>query len=100
MTRDRTRSLDERVSRLREATAELDEQNATIHRRINELEVVVDGSPSLDRDAPSTHVPTKSAAPGEARQEASDEDVANAVRAVERDVDEGATDACDEIIVV
>ena len=100
MTRDRTRTLDERVSRLREATVELDEQNATIHRPINELEVVVDGSPSLDRAAPSTHAPTKVTTPGEARQEASDEDVAEAVRAVERDVDEGATEASDEIIVV
>ena len=100
MTRDRTRTLDERVSRLREATAELDEKNATIRRRINELEVVVDGAPSLDRDAQSTHTPTKSASTGEARQEASDEDVAKAVRTVERDVDEGATEACDEIIVV
>ncbi len=100
MTRDRISALDERVSRLREATAELDDQNETIHRRIHELETVVDGSPSLDRAAPSTHAPTRSAPPEEANQEASDEDVAKAVRAVERGVDESAADPCDDIIVV
>lgn len=120
MTRDRISALDERVSRLRADTTQLDEQNTSFQSRIRELELAVDDSSSPDREARPTPAPTESApstpvstesalstpvstesAPsGDARQQASDEDVAEAIRTVERDIDDGATDACDDIIVV
>lgn len=88
MARDCVDALDQRVRRLRAAIEALDEEHAVARERVRTIEVVLDDSPSPDSGPPSSAL-TDSVSPVSERSEASDEDVAAAVRAVEDDRDEG-----------
>lgn len=88
MARNRVEGLDQRVRRLRAAIKGLEEEHAAARERVHTIEVMLDDSSSQDSESPPSAL-SDSASPVPERSEASDEEVAAAVRAVEDDRDAG-----------
>lgn len=113
MARKRVDALDERVRTLRVAADRLREEYVAVRRRVHALEVAVEGPP--DGYAAPTRSQTDSTGlevalseylegptttnldPGD---EATDEEVAAAIQAVEEDLDEEADDECGDDILI
>ena len=83
MTRDRVDALDERVRGVRAAVERLDEKHATVREQLQALEAAVDGVPSPDSSSTPRSVLAECTSTETEQTEATDEDVAAAVRAVE-----------------
>lgn len=85
MTRDRVDALDERVRGVRAAVEALDEKHVKVRKQLQALEAAVDAVPSPDSSATPASVVAESTPPETDHAEATDEDVATAVCAVEAD---------------
>lgn len=83
MARDRVDTLDRRVRRLRAAIEALDEEHAAVREKVRTIEDALDGSPASAGGSTGREPPADSATPEPEDSEASDEEVAAAVRAVE-----------------
>ena len=87
MARDRVDILDERIRRLRAAVDALSEEHTAARERVQTVEVVLDDSSSRNGGSTPPSALADSASPVPERSEASDEDVAAAVRAIEDNSD-------------
>lgn len=100
MSRGRIDSLETRVRELRATTERLQEEQATVQKRIRALEATVDGSSSPNSYSTSTDTHVDTASSVSENPGASDEEVAAAVRAIEDDLDEERNEDDEDIIVV
>lgn len=113
MARDRVDALDDRVRRLLVVTDHLREEHAAVRRRVRSLETAVDDSsdgcsaPTRARSDPGRSAANISASPAERSttdqnsvDEATHEEVAAAIPAVEPDRDETADEERDDDILI
>lgn len=113
MGRDRVDALEERVRRLRATVDSLDKEYAASHRRLVALEAAVEDAPN--RDSAPTRLQARSTILGASRadhstgratagqtseDEATDAEVAAAIRAVEDDTSDEAADDCSDDILL
>lgn len=92
MTCDRLDILDERLRRLRHAVECLEEEHTSVREQVETLETVVRDEPVPASDSARAAKRTTSRSSKPDQSEASDEDVAAAVRAAETDANRRESD--------
>ena len=92
--------LDERVRRLQAVVDHLDDEHETVQSQLDLLETAVDGTSAIDSGSTSTCDPGDAQPSATANIGASDEEVEEAIRSVERDGDTGAIEDIDDDILV